>query len=146
MAANAVGQTAANLACAFASETLASRRCLAFAAVAEQESDDRLGALFRNLAERRGRHAQGHLEAFGAYEEGGKAADSTADNLRAAIASALHEQTDVYPGMARTAREEGFDDIADWFETIAKSRRSHAQRFQRALDRLTGPRVVGFGT
>ena len=58
------------------------------------------------------------------------------DNLKAAIAGETHEYTDMYPGMARTAREEGFEEIADWFETLAKAERSHAGRFQKALDEL----------
>ena len=61
---------------------------------------------------------------------------STEDNLKAAIAGETHEYTDMYPGMASTAREEGFDEIADWFETLAKAERSHANRFQKALDSL----------
>ena len=60
----------------------------------------------------------------------------TDDNLRAAITGETHEYTDMYPGMARTARDEGFDEIADWFETLAKAEKSHAGRFQRALDGL----------
>ena len=60
----------------------------------------------------------------------------TADNLRAAIAGETYEYTDMYPGMARTAREEGFDEIADWLETLAKAEKSHAGRFQKALDTL----------
>ena len=44
--------------------------------------------------------------------------------------------TDMYPGMAKDARDEGFDEIADWFETLAKAERSHANRFQKALDAL----------
>ena len=61
---------------------------------------------------------------------------STAANLEAAIAGETHEYTDMYPGMASTAREEGFDEIADWFETLAKAERSHANRFQKALDSM----------
>ena len=61
---------------------------------------------------------------------------ATSDNLKAAIAGETHEYTDMYPGMARTAREEGHDEIADWFETLAKAEKSHAGRFQRALDTL----------
>ena len=57
-------------------------------------------------------------------------------NLKAAIAGETHEYTDMYPGMAKTARDEGFDEIADWFETLAKAERSHANRFQKALDQL----------
>jgi rubrerythrin len=60
----------------------------------------------------------------------------TAQNLESAIAGETHEYTDMYPGMAKTAREEGFDEIADWFETLAKAERSHANRFQKALDQL----------
>ncbi|HEU0154851.1 MAG TPA: ferritin family protein [Stellaceae bacterium] len=53
------------------------------------------------------------------------------------MAGETHEYTDMYPGMARTAREEGFDEIADWFETLAKAEKSHAGRFQKALDQLS---------
>ena len=67
----------------------------------------------------------------------GEPIGSTADNLKAAIAGETHEYTDMYPGMARTAREEGFEEIADWFETLAKAERSHAGRFQKALDTLS---------
>ena len=83
-------------------------------------------------------HAHGHLEYL---EEAGDPATGlpigpTSDNLKAAIAGETHEYTDMYPGMARAAREEGFDEIADWFETLAKAERSHANRFQKALDEL----------
>ena len=57
-------------------------------------------------------------------------------NLAAAVAGETHEDTDMYPGMAKSAREEGFDEIADWFETIAKAGRSHANRYQEALEAL----------
>ena len=61
---------------------------------------------------------------------------ATADNLATAVAGETDEYTDMYPGMARTAREEGFDEIADWFETLAKAEKSHAGRFQLTLDQL----------
>ena len=66
----------------------------------------------------------------------GEPIGGTSDNLKAAIAGETHEYTDMYPGMAATARDEGFDEIADWFETLAKAERSHANRFQKALDTL----------
>ena len=66
----------------------------------------------------------------------GKTIGTTADNLNVAIASETYDYTDMYPGMARTARDEGFDEIADWFETLAKAEKSHAGRFQKALDTL----------
>ena len=55
-------------------------------------------------------------------------------NLKAAVAGETHEYTDMYPGMAKTAREEGFTEIADWFETLAKAEKAHAGRFQALLD------------
>ena len=61
---------------------------------------------------------------------------STRQNLASAVAGETHEYTDMYPGMAKTAREEGFDEIADWFETLAKAERSHANRYQKALNEL----------
>ena len=57
-------------------------------------------------------------------------------NLLAAIEGETHEYTSMYPGMAKTARDEGFSEIADWFETLAKAERSHANRYQKALDAL----------
>jgi rubrerythrin len=61
---------------------------------------------------------------------------ATRDNLKTAIAGETHEYTDMYPGMARAARDEGFEEIGDWFETLAKAERSHANRFQKSLDAL----------
>ena len=66
----------------------------------------------------------------------GKPIGSTRNNLFASIAGETHEYTDMYPGMAKTARQEGFEEIADWFETLAKAEKSHAGRFQKALDTL----------
>ena len=57
-------------------------------------------------------------------------------NLESAIAGETHEYTDMYPGMVKDAREEGFEEIADWFETLAKAERSHANRFTKSLSEL----------
>jgi rubrerythrin len=96
--------------------------------------------VFRSTAEGETGHAHGHLEYL---EEVGDPATglpigATGLNLKSAIAGETHEYTDMYPGMAKTAREEGFDEVADWFETLAKAERSHANRFQKALDGLDG--------
>ena len=84
-------------------------------------------------------HAHGHLE-FLEHGSGDPATGlpigSSRLNLAAAAAGETHEYTDMYPGMAKSAREEGFDEIADWFETLAKAERSHANRYQKALDAL----------
>jgi rubrerythrin len=61
---------------------------------------------------------------------------ATKDNLKSAVAGETHEYTDMYPGMAKDARAEGFDEVADWFETLAKAERSHANRYQKALNEL----------
>ena len=55
-------------------------------------------------------------------------------NLEAAVSGEDHESAEMYPEMARIAREEGFDEIADWFEILAKAERSHAGRYRKALD------------
>ena len=123
---------------AFAGESQAYRRYLYFASKADVEGYNDVAAVFRSTAEGETGHAHGHLEYF---EETGDPATglpigSTEDNLKASVAGETHEYTDMYPGMASTARDEGFDEIADWFETLAKAERSHANRFQKALDNL----------
>ena len=131
-------KTEESLKAAFAGESQANRRYLYFAAKAHVEGYNDVASLFRSTAEGETRHAHGHL----AYlEETGDPATGmpfggTKQNLESAIAGETHEYTDMYPGMAKTAREEGFDEIADWFETLAKAERSHANRFQKALDQL----------
>jgi rubrerythrin len=67
----------------------------------------------------------------------GEPIGNTRMNLKAAIAGETHEYTDMYPGMAKTARDEGFDEVADWFETLAKAERSHANRFTKALENMS---------
>ena len=131
-------KTAANLKAAFAGESQANRRYLYFAQKADIEGHSDISAVFRSTAEGETGHAHGHLEYL--EEVGDPATDmpfgGTTENLVAAVAGETHEYTDMYPGMARTAREEGFDEIAEWFETLAKAEKSHAGRFQRALDQL----------
>ena len=129
-------KTAQNLKDAFAGESQANRRYLYFAQKADIEGANEVATVFRSTAEGETGHAHGHLEYL---EEVGDPATGekmgeTADNLKSAIAGETHEYTDMYPGMARTAREEGFDEIADWFETLAKAEKSHAGKFQRTLD------------
>src|SRR3970040_740540 len=123
---------------AFAGESQANRRYLYFAAKADVEGQNDVSAVFRSTAEGETGHAHGHLEYLDSC--GDPATDlpfgTTRDNLKAAIAGATHEYTDMYPGMAKTARGEGFSEIADWFETLAKAERSHANRFQKELDKL----------
>ena len=128
-----------NLKAAFAGESQANRRYLYFANKADVEGQNDLAAVFRSTAEGETGHAHGHLDYLSAI--GDPATDlpigKSRDNLKSAIAGETHEYTDMYPGMAKTARSEGFEEVADWFETLAKAERSHANRFQKALDALT---------
>jgi rubrerythrin len=131
-------KTEGNLKAAFGGESQANRRYLYFASKADVEGYNDVSAVFRSTAEGETGHAFGHLEYLEAV--GDPATDlpigGTAENLKSAIAGETHEYTDMYPGMAKAARDEGFHEIADWFETLAKAERSHANRFQKALDNL----------
>ena len=131
-------KTEKNLKDAFAGESQANRRYLYFAAKADVEGFNDVSAVFRSTAEGETGHAHGHLEYLEAVGDPatGLPIGPTSDNLKAAIAGETHEYTDMYPGMAKAARQEGFGEIADWFETLAKAERSHANRFQKALDGL----------
>ena len=132
-------QTHQNLKDAFAGESQANRRYLYFAKQADIEGYPDVAGLFRDTAEGETGHAHGHLDylkAVGDPATGLPIGDSQ-ENLAAAVAGETHEYTDMYPGMAKTAREEGFAEIADWFETLAKAEKSHAGRFQRGLDSIS---------
>jgi rubrerythrin len=128
-------RTHENLKAAFAGESQANRRYLYFAKVADVEGYPEVAGNFRETAEGETGHAHGHLDYL--KQVGDPATDlpigGTADNLKAAIAGETHEYTDMYPGMAKTARQEGFAEIADWFETLAKAEKAHAGRFERML-------------
>ena len=125
-----------NLKEAFAGESRANRRYLYFAKAADIEGYPEVSGLFRDTAEGETGHAHGHLDYLKAV--GDPATDMAIKDVEQMLASAVagetHEYTDMYPGMARTARDEGFPEIADWFETLAKAERSHAGKFQKALD------------
>lgn len=125
-----------NLKAAFAGESQANRRYLYFAKVADVEGYPEIAGNFRETAEGETGHAHGHLDYIKKVGDPatGLPMGDTAENLKAAVAGETHEYTDMYPGMAKTAREEGFDEIADWFETLAKAEKAHAGRFQKLLD------------
>jgi rubrerythrin len=132
-------KTHTNLKDAFAGESQANRRYLYFAKQADVEGFPDIAGLFRDTAEGETGHAHGHLDYL--KKVGDPATDlpigETADNLKAAIAGETHEYTDMYPGMAKAAREEGFPEIADWFETLAKAEKSHAGRFATGLQSIS---------
>ena len=132
-------KTHENLKAAFAGESQANRRYLYFAKHADVEGYPDVAGLFRDTAEGETGHAHGHLDYL--KPVGDPATDlpigDTTENLRAAIAGETHEYTDMYPGMAKAAREEGFSEIADWFETLAKAEKSHAGRFAKGLESIS---------
>ena len=132
-------KTLDNLKAAFAGESQANRRYLYFAKTADVEGYPEIASNFRETAEGETGHAHGHLDYI--KQVGDPATNlpigDTALNLKAAVAGETHEYTDMYPGMAKTARDEGFGEIADWFETLAKAEKSHAGRFDSLLKTIT---------
>ena len=131
-------RTLQNLKDAFAGESMANRRYLYFARLADVEGQPDIAGLFRDTAEGETGHAHGHLDYLKKVGDPatGEPLGDTSLNLKASIAGETYEYTQMYPGFARTAREEGFEDIAEWFETLARAERSHAGRFQRGLDTM----------
>ena len=123
---------------AFAGESKANRRYLYFANMADIAGATDVANIFRHTAEGETGHAHGHMEYLieggSGDPETGLPAKNIVQALESAIHGETHEYTDMYPGMARDAREEGFDEIADWFDTLAKAERSHAGKFQKTLD------------
>jgi rubrerythrin len=127
-----------NLKEAFAGESQANRRYLYFAQKADVEGYPDVSALFRSVAEGETGHAFGHFDHLAAV--GDPVTDvpvgATSDNLKSAIEGETYEYTEMYPGFSRTARDEGFDEVADWFETLARAEKSHAGRFTKGLEAL----------
>ena len=131
-------RTHENLKQAFAREAQANRRYLYFAQKADVEGHPDISALFRSVAEGETGHAFGHLDFLA--EAGDPLTDlpvgATEDNLRSAIEGETYEHTEMYPGFAATARDEGFEEIAVWLETLARAENSHATRFRHGLESL----------
>jgi len=133
-------KTEENLKAAFAREAQANRRYLYFAQQADIEGFNDIAAVFRSTADGETGHALGHLDYLSETGDPltGREIGDTRANLSAAIAGETHEFSEMYVEMARTARAEGLTEIADWFDTLAKAEKSHAGRFQKALDSLEG--------
>jgi rubrerythrin len=131
-------KTHQNLKDAFAGESQANRRYLYFAKVADVEGFPEVAGLFKDTADGETGHAHGHLDYLKQVGDPatGLPIGNTAKNLKSAVAGETHEYETMYPGFAKTAREEGFADVAEWFETLAKAEKSHAGRFQKAHDTL----------
>jgi rubrerythrin len=131
-------KTHENLKHAFAGESQANRRYLYFARRADIEGYPDIGGLFRDTSEAETGHAFGHLDFLKEVGDPvtGEPIGDTAKNLKSAVAGETYEYTEMYPGFAKVAREEGFEEIAEWFETLARAEKSHAGRFTKGLDTL----------
>ena len=131
-------KTEKNLREAFAREAQAHRRFYYFASKADVEGFPQVAKLFKSTAEDETGHAAGVLEYLESCGDPvtGSPIGGTRANLRSAIESEQEEYETVYPTMAEEARQEGHDDIADWFETLAKSEKVHAERFRKLLDEM----------
>ncbi len=129
-----------NLKHAFAGESQANRRYLYFARRADIEGYPDIGGLFRDTSEAETGHAFGHLDFIKEVGDPatGEPIGDTEKNLKAAVAGETYEYTEMYPGFAKTARDEGFDEVAEWFETLARAEKSHAGRFSQGLNSLKG--------
>lgn len=134
----AESKTIENLKAAFAGESQANRRYLYFARQADAEGHPEVAGLFRDVAEGETAHAHGHLEFIARVGDPatGLPVGTTDKNLRAAIEGETYEYSQMYPGFARTARDEGFEDIAEWLEVLAKAEKAHAGRFEKMLKNL----------
>ena len=129
-----------NLKAAFAGESQANRRYLYFARVADIEGYPDIGGLFRDTSEAETGHAFGHLDFLKEVGDPvtGVPIGSTDKNLKSAIEGETYEYTEMYPGMAKTARQEGLQELAEWFETLSKAEKSHAGRFTKGLEKIAG--------
>jgi rubrerythrin len=132
-------KTEENLKAAFAAESQANRRYLYFAQKADIEGYPDLSALFRSVAEGETGHAFGHFDFLAATGDPvtGEPVGSTEENLRSAIVGETYEYTEMYPGFARTARDEGFIEVAEWLETLARAEKSHALRLAQGLESIS---------
>ena len=132
-------KTHENLKTAFAGESQANRRYLYFARRADIEGYPDVGGLFRDTSEAETGHAFGHMDFLKEVGDPvtGVAIGDTEKNLKSAVEGETYEYTQMYPGFAKSARQEGFDEIAEWFETLARAEKSHAGRFQKGLDGLS---------
>jgi len=129
-----------NLKEAFAGESQANRRYQYFARAADIEGFPDVAGLFKDTADAETGHAFGHLDFLKEVGDPvtGVPIGKTEANLRSAVEGETYEYTQMYPGMAKTAREEGFSELAEWFETLAKAEKSHAGRFTKGLNQIAG--------
>lgn len=122
-------KTEKNLIEAFAGESQARNKYTYFASVAKKEGYEQIASIFLETSENEKEHAKLHfkkLEGMG----------NTSENLKTAIAGENYEWTEMYPRMAKEAREEGFEEIAKMFAGIAEIEKEHMERYQKLLEKV----------
>lgn len=130
-----MSKTTENLKAAFAGESQANRKYLAFAAKADQEGYPQIARLFRAAAEAETIHAHNHLRAL-------KAIRSTKENLQEAIAGETHEFKNMYPQMIADAQAEGDKEAERSFTFANEVEKVHAQLYEKALRTMEEKKLV----
>ena len=128
-------KTEQNLMTAFAGESQAHTKYLYYASKAKKDGYVQIGALFEETAKNEKEHAKIWFKLL----HGGMPA--TTENLKDAAAGENYEWTDMYAGFAKTAREEGFDDIATMFDGVAAIEKEHEERYKKLLQNIEGDLV-----
>ncbi|MCP4652701.1 MAG: rubrerythrin family protein [Candidatus Omnitrophica bacterium] len=122
-------QTEKNLLAAFAGESQARNKYTYFAKVAKKEGYEQIAKIFQETADNEKEHAKlefKHLCGIG----------STIENLKAAASGENYEWSEMYPSFAKTAQEEGFEEIAKMFSEIAKVEKAHETRYKKLLKNI----------
>lgn len=131
-------KTLENLKTAFAGEAQANRRYLYFARKADEEGYPEVAALFKGIAEGETAHAFHHFESM--KEMGDPVTGASVRNVKEMLESSVkgetYECTEMYPSFAETARKEGFEEVARYFDVLTKAERAHAGKFRGALEGL----------
>ncbi|MBQ2660122.1 rubrerythrin family protein [Candidatus Saccharibacteria bacterium] len=129
-------KTEKNLLAAFAGESQARNKYTYFASKAKKDGFEQIAAIFEETANNEKEHAKMWFK-----ELNGGEVPSTPANLKAAADGENYEWTDMYAEFAATAREEGFDDIADKFERVAKIEKAHEERYRKLLKNIEDKKV-----
>ncbi len=140
-------QTEKNILTAFAGESQARNRYTYFASQAKKDGLVQVSAIFEETANQEKEHAKrlfkmlegGEVEVKAAFPAG--VIGTTAENLKESAGGENYEWTEMYPGFAKTAREEGFEDIAKVFESIAVAEKQHEKRYQGVLANINAGTV-----
>ncbi len=132
-------KTFENLKAAFAGEAQANRRYLYFARLADSEGHPEVAEFFREVAQHETGHAFGHMRFLKQVADPitGVPIGSSRQNLTSCYEGETYEATQMYPGFAEVARDEGFQELAKWFDSLARVEKSHADLFSKALESLT---------